>query len=64
MNTISNPTGRVRLGMVGFGIAARAFLPALAQRPEFELVAIVDPVEQIRTEAAAEFGIATYARIE
>jgi phthalate 4,5-cis-dihydrodiol dehydrogenase len=50
--------------MVGFGTAARAFLPALSQHPEFELVAIVDPVEPIRAEAAAEFGMATYARIE
>jgi phthalate 4,5-cis-dihydrodiol dehydrogenase len=50
--------------MVGFGVAARAFLPALAQHPEFELVAVVDPVEQIRTAAAAEFGIAAYAQIE
>jgi phthalate 4,5-cis-dihydrodiol dehydrogenase len=39
-------------------------LPALSQNPEFELVAIVDPVEPIRAEAAAEFGMATYARIE
>jgi phthalate 4,5-cis-dihydrodiol dehydrogenase len=64
MNTTSNPTGRVRLGMVGFGTAARAFLPALRHHPEFELVAIVDPVEPIRAEAAAEFGMATYALIE
>ncbi|EIF28377.1 putative dehydrogenase [Burkholderia sp. Ch1-1] len=64
MNTTSNPAGRVHLGMVGFGTAARAFLPALSHHPEFELAAIVDPIEQIRAEAAAEFGIATYARIE
>jgi phthalate 4,5-cis-dihydrodiol dehydrogenase len=64
MNTTSNPAGRVRFGMVGFGTAARAFLPALSHHPEFELAAIVDPVESIRAEAAAEFGIATYAQIE
>lgn len=64
MNSNSKPSGRVRLGMVGFGTAARAFLPAVSRHPEFELAAIVDPVEQIRAQAAAEFGIATYARIE
>ncbi|WP_454830247.1 Gfo/Idh/MocA family oxidoreductase [Paraburkholderia xenovorans] len=64
MNTSSNPARRVRLGMVGFGTAARAFLPALSHHPEFELAAMVDPVKQIRAEAAAEFGIATYAGIE
>lgn len=67
MNAASNQAAagsRLRLGMVGFGTAARAFLPALAHQPAFELTAIADPVEQVRAEAAAEFGVAAYDRIE
>ena len=63
MNSLPNPAGRVRLGMAGFGAAARAFLPALAQHPAFELVAIADPVAHIRNEAASDFGIAAYGQI-
>ena len=56
--------GRIRLGMVGFGTAARAFLPALAKCPEFALAAIADPVESVRTEAQQELRIPAYERIE
>ncbi|MGU7782813.1 Gfo/Idh/MocA family oxidoreductase [Burkholderia sp. PU8-34] len=67
MNAASNAAAgasRLRLGMVGFGTAARAFLPALAHQSGFELAAIADPVAAIRAEAAVELGVATYDRIE
>jgi len=49
--------------MIGFGTAARAFLPALAHHPEFEMVAIADPFEPVRAGAAQEFGVTTYADV-
>jgi phthalate 4,5-cis-dihydrodiol dehydrogenase len=67
MNAAFTPAAarsRLRLGMVGFGTAARAFLPALAHYPQFELAAIADPVEAVRSEAAAECGVRAYAGIE
>ncbi|VXC92183.1 putative 4,5-dihydroxyphthalate dehydrogenase [Burkholderia sp. 8Y] len=67
MNAATRPNAtkdRLRLGMVGFGAAARAFLPALAHDPSFVLTAVADPVESVRAEAAETLGVAAYDRIE
>lgn len=50
----------VRVGIVGFGTAGRAFVPAIAAHPGFELAAIVDPADTVRRAAVDEFGVAAY----
>ena len=47
----------IRAGIAGVGAAGRAFIPAIAAHPGFELVAIADPLAAVR----AEFGnVAAY----
>jgi phthalate 4,5-cis-dihydrodiol dehydrogenase len=53
----------LNLGMIGFGTAARAFLPALSAQAGFRLRAVADPVEPVCAEAQAEFGLAAYAEV-
>ncbi len=50
----------IRLGIVGLGAAGRAFLPAIAKHPAFELVGFADAVAEIRTEITSETGIEGY----
>ena len=40
----------IRVGIAGVGAAGRAFIPAIAAHPEFELVAIADPSPAVRAE--------------
>lgn len=65
-NTAASPsaTRLLNLGMIGFGTAARAFLPALSAFPGFRLCAIADPVDQTRIDAQSEFDIAVYERVQ
>ncbi|MGE3710416.1 MAG: Gfo/Idh/MocA family oxidoreductase [Hyphomicrobiaceae bacterium] len=49
-----------RLGIVGLGAAGRAFLPAIARHPGFELVGFADTVPEIRSEVAADTGVKGY----
>ena len=42
----------IRVGIAGVGAAGRAFIPAIAAHPQFELVAIAEPSAAVR----AEFG--------
>jgi phthalate 4,5-cis-dihydrodiol dehydrogenase len=50
-----------RIGIVGVGAAGRAFLPAIKAHAGFELVAIADPVTEVRESVAAEMNCAGYA---
>jgi phthalate 4,5-cis-dihydrodiol dehydrogenase len=50
----------MRVGIAGLGAAGRAFIPAIAAHPRFELAAIADPSEAIRAELGGE-GVAAYA---
>jgi phthalate 4,5-cis-dihydrodiol dehydrogenase len=59
----SSPTPLLRVGIVGFGTAGRAFVPALQAHRGFELSAIADPAQSVREDAAREFGVACYAEI-
>src|SRR4051794_12723225 len=54
-------TGKIRIGIVGMGAAARAFLPPIRDHAEFELVAFADPVAEIRQSVAAETGAEAFA---
>ena len=40
----------IRVGIAGVGAAGRAFIPAIAAHPAFELVAIADPSDDVRAE--------------
>lgn len=51
----------VRLGVIGLGAAGRAFLPAIAKHPGFELAGFADTVPEIRAEIEAEAGRKGYA---
>ena len=57
-------TGVVQLGIVGLGAAGRAFIPAILANPGFKLVAIAEPIAEIRASAAAEHGIEGYATVQ
>jgi phthalate 4,5-cis-dihydrodiol dehydrogenase len=54
----------IRIGIVGFGTAGRAFVPAMAAHPGFELTAIVDPAQAVRRAAVDEFGFAAYDTLD
>ena len=53
----------VRIGIAGFGAAARAFVPAIQAHPGFELVAVAEPMLPVREEAAAALGVAVYPSV-
>ena len=57
-------TGVVKIGIVGLGTAGRAFIPAILADPGFELVAVADPVTEVRTSVSAEQGMEGYATVE
>jgi hypothetical protein len=38
----------LKVGVVGFGAAAQAFLPSFTQHPGFELVSVCDPNEEVQ----------------
>src|ERR1700754_3333233 len=54
-------TGKIRIGIVGMGAAARAFLPPLRDHAEFDLAAFAEPVAEIRQSVAAETGAEGFA---
>lgn len=55
---------RIGIGIVGLGAAGRAFIPALEAHPGFELVAVADPVREIRESVAAEHRVSAYDGID
>lgn len=54
----------IHIGIVGLGAAGRAFLPAIAAHPGWQLVAVADPLPQVREEATREPGVSAYASLE
>jgi phthalate 4,5-cis-dihydrodiol dehydrogenase len=54
----------VRIGIVGFGTAGRAFVPAIVGHPGFVFAGFADPSATVRETAAREFGVAAYESIE
>ena len=53
-------SGKIRIGIVGMGAAGWAFLPPIRGNPAFELVAIAEPVAEMRETVAAETGVAVH----
>jgi phthalate 4,5-cis-dihydrodiol dehydrogenase len=51
----------IRIGILGLGAAGRAFLPAFKAHAGFDLIAIADPVAEVRDGAARDLGVAVFA---
>ncbi|SAK50922.1 oxidoreductase domain-containing protein [Caballeronia temeraria] len=60
----SDTAKRVRIGIVGFGMAGRAFVPALAKHPGFVFAGFADPLASVREGGAQEFGVVAYESID
>ena len=54
----------IRIGIAGLGAAGRAFVPAIAAHPRFELRAIADPSPAIRAEFSGLDGVDAYPDCE
>ena len=54
----------LRIGLVGFGAAGQAFLPALDKHPGFKLVAIAEPVAHLREGLLSRFEGALYDSLD
>jgi phthalate 4,5-cis-dihydrodiol dehydrogenase len=57
---MTGPASTFRIGIVGVGAAGRAFLPPIKAHAGFELVAIAEPVAEIRDAVAADMGCIGY----
>jgi phthalate 4,5-cis-dihydrodiol dehydrogenase len=55
-----NPAARINIGIVGLGAAGRAFLPAILGHADFNLVAVTEPVAQVRADALSGHAAAAY----
>ncbi|WP_233837709.1 Gfo/Idh/MocA family protein [Paraburkholderia sp. ZP32-5] len=56
-------TGQIRIGMAGFGSAGRSFVPAITAHPDFDLVAVAEPMESLHEEIGTVTGAAVYASV-
>ena len=52
---------RICIGIAGLGAAGRAFLPAIRGHSAFELVAVAEPVAEVRENIAGETGARGFA---
>ncbi|BCQ27886.1 Gfo/Idh/MocA family oxidoreductase (plasmid) [Caballeronia sp. NK8] len=64
MTNTSDAAKRVRIGIVGFGTAGRAFVPAIVKHAGFVFAGFADPSEAVRERGAQEFGVAAYESID
>ena len=55
---------RMRIGIVGFGTAGRAFVPAIVGHPGFVFAGFADPSATVRQAGAQEYGITAYESID
>ncbi|BAO92164.1 Gfo/Idh/MocA family protein [Caballeronia cordobensis] len=63
--TNSNAAAKtVRIGIVGFGTAGRAFVPAIIGHPGFVFAGFADPSATVRETGAREFGVTAYESID
>lgn len=54
----------LRIGLVGFGAAGQAFLPAIEKHPGFVLAAIAEPVASLRERARSQCGVPVHESLE
>ena len=54
----------VQIGIVGLGAAGRAFLPAILAHPGFKLVAVAEPVAEVRADALAGHHATGYSTMQ
>jgi len=59
-----DPPTPLRIGIVGMGRAGRSLLPAIEKHPGVRLVAIAEPLPDVRAQLAAEYGARGCADIE
>jgi phthalate 4,5-cis-dihydrodiol dehydrogenase len=52
------------MGLVGFGAAGQAFLPAIAKHPGFKLVAVAEPVARLREGLQQRLDVAIYESLD
>ncbi|BBU33056.1 dehydrogenase (plasmid) [Burkholderia sp. THE68] len=64
MTNTSDAAKRVRIGIVGFGTAGRAFVPAIVKHAGFVFAGFADPSESVRKRGEREFGVAAYESID
>ncbi|SAK54560.1 oxidoreductase domain-containing protein [Caballeronia fortuita] len=64
MTHASDAAKTVRIGIVGFGTAGRAFVPAIAKHSGFFFAGFADPSSSVRERGAREFGVAAYESID
>ncbi|SAL42995.1 oxidoreductase domain-containing protein [Caballeronia peredens] len=60
----SGARDRVRIGIVGFGTAGRAFVPAIRKHAGFAFAGFADPSATVREAGAQEYGVTAYDSIE
>ncbi|MEP6657404.1 MAG: Gfo/Idh/MocA family oxidoreductase [Betaproteobacteria bacterium] len=60
----ASPTDVIRIGIVGLGVAGRAFIPAIKAHPRLRLVAVAEPVAEVRKSVTDEHDIAGYDTLE
>ncbi|HZQ59794.1 MAG TPA: Gfo/Idh/MocA family oxidoreductase [Casimicrobiaceae bacterium] len=54
----------IHVGIAGLGAAGRGFIPAIAAHPGMQLVAVADPVPELRDEVAQVCSVAAYDTID
>ncbi|WP_321797965.1 Gfo/Idh/MocA family oxidoreductase [Caballeronia sp. J97] len=64
MTNASDAAKEVRIGIVGFGTAGRAFVPAIEKHPGFVFAGFADPSASVRERGAQEFGVTAYEGID
>lgn len=62
--TSASVSGLVHIGIVGLGAAGRAFIPAIQAHPGLRLVAVADPVAQVRHSVTTELGVTAYESLQ
>jgi phthalate 4,5-cis-dihydrodiol dehydrogenase len=54
---------RLRLGLIGLGVAGRAFLPAVLAHDRFQLAAVVEPDDETRSKVCRETGVSGFCSL-
>ncbi len=63
MTSLPAGTSALRIGIAGFGAAARAFVAAIRAHAGFQLVAVAEPYAAVRDSIRQELGISVHASV-
>lgn len=64
MSIMKNAPQRLRVAVIGFGVMGKYHANNYAALPQTDLVAVVDPSEVQRSDAASRYAVPTYETIE